>query len=66
MIWHHDVALPVEAWVYQSLLSYLTHYLEERPFNIFANRADPDQAALVKAAWLGSIMFAYMEIWLDI
>ena len=28
----------------------LTLYLKETPFNAFANRADPDQAALVRAA----------------
>ena len=28
----------------------LTLYLIETPFNPFANRADPDQAALVRAA----------------
>ena len=28
----------------------LTIYLIETPFNAFANRADPDQAALVRAA----------------
>ena len=28
----------------------LTLYLKETPFNTFANRADPDQAALVRAA----------------
>ena len=28
----------------------LTLYLIETPFNTFANRADPDQAALVRAA----------------
>ena len=30
--------------------SYLAHYLIEMHFNAFANRADPDQAALVRAA----------------
>ena len=34
-------------------------YLIERPFNNFANRADPDQDALVRAAWSGSTLFAY-------
>ena len=29
---------------------HLTLYLIETPFNTFANRADPDQAALVRAA----------------
>ena len=28
----------------------LTLYLIETPFNAFANRADPDQASLVRAA----------------
>ena len=28
----------------------LTLYLKEMPFNTLANRADPDQAALVRAA----------------
>ena len=27
--------------------------------NTFANRADPDQAALVRASWSGSAQFAY-------
>ena len=34
-------------------------YLIEMPFNAFANRADPDQAALVRAASSGSALFAY-------
>ena len=29
------------------------------PFNALANRADPDQAALVRAAWSGSTLFAF-------
>ena len=29
----------------------LTLYHIQTPFNTFANRADPDQAALVRAAW---------------
>ena len=29
---------------------HLTFYLIETPFNTFANKADPDQAALVRAA----------------
>ena len=37
----------------------LTLYLIEMPFNTFANRADPDQAALNRAAWSGSTLFAY-------
>ena len=31
----------------------------EVPFNAFANRADPDQAALVRVASSGSTLFAY-------
>ena len=33
-----------------------TLYLIETPFNTFANKADPDQAALVRAAWSGSTL----------
>ena len=29
------------------------------PFNACANRADPDQAALIRAALSGSTLFAY-------
>ena len=36
-----------------------TLYLTEMPFNTFANRANPNQAALVRAAWSGSTLFAY-------
>ena len=47
-------------WDIYSLWSYegiLTLYLTETPFNAFATRADPDQAAL--AACSGSTLFAY-------
>ena len=37
----------------------ITLYLIETPFNTFANRAAPDQAALTTAAWSGSTLFAY-------
>ena len=38
----------------------------EAPFNAFANIADPDQAALVRAAWSESTLIAYgLEIWVD-
>ena len=40
----------------QRRILYLTLYLIERPFKAFANRADPDQAALVRS---GSTLFAY-------
>ena len=36
-----------------------TLYLIEMPFRAFANKADPDQATLVRAARSGSILFAY-------
>ena len=36
-----------------------TLYLIEAPFRAFANRADSDQAALVRASWSGSTLFAY-------
>ena len=29
------------------------------PFKAYANRADPDKAALASAAWSGSTLFAY-------
>ena len=44
---HHETAYP------------LTLYLKKKPLKSFANRADPDQAALVRAAWSGSTLFAY-------
>ena len=34
-------------------------HLVETPFDAFANKADPDQAALVRAAWSGPTLFAY-------
>ena len=37
----------------------LTLHLIETSFNAFANRADPDQAALVRAVWSGSTLVAY-------
>ena len=37
----------------------LTVYLIETPFNTFANRADYKQAALVRAVWSGSTLFAH-------
>ena len=41
------------------VLIIFTFYLIETPFNTFASRADSDQAALVRAAWSGSTLFAY-------
>ena len=40
----------------------LSLYLIEMPLKAFANRADPNQAGLVRAAFLGSTLFA-IEIW---
>ena len=37
----------------------LTLYPIETHFSAFANRADPGQTALVRAAWSGSTLFAY-------
>ena len=37
----------------------LSLYLIETSFYTFEYRADPDQAALVRAAWSGSTLFAY-------
>ena len=37
----------------------VTLYLIETSFNFFATRADPDQVAVVRAAWSGSILFTY-------
>ena len=34
----------------------------EVPFDTFANWADPDQAALVRAAWSVSTLFAYGKL----
>ena len=38
---------------------HLTLYLIEEPFDAIATRADPDQAALTRAASSGSTLFAY-------
>ena len=43
----------------------LTPYLIEMPFNAFANRANPDQAALQRAVWSESTLFAYGNIRYD-
>ena len=37
-------------------------YIIETPFNAFANRAYPDQAALVWAVWSGSTLFAWRNM----
>ena len=36
------------------VLTFITLFLIEMPFDSFANRADPDEAALVRAATSGS------------
>ena len=36
-----------------------TLYLKDMHFKTFANRADPDQAAIIRAAWSVSTIFAY-------
>ena len=40
----------MKGWDFFFVCYILTLYLIEMPFNTFANRADPDQAALVRAA----------------
>ena len=40
----------------------ITLCLIETHFKAFAYRADPDQAALVRAAWSGSTLFAYEKM----
>ena len=40
----------------------LSVYLIETPLNAFANRVDPDQTALVRAALSGSTLFAYRNM----
>ena len=47
--------LQIESLVYKGL----TLYLMDAPFNALANRADPNQAALQRAAWSGSTLYAY-------
>ena len=44
------------------IFTLLTLYLIEMPFNDFENRADPDQAVLVRAARSGSTLFAYANM----
>ena len=48
----------LHVWTYTNKTS-LTIHLIEMHFETFANRADPEQAALVRAAWSGSTLFAY-------
>ena len=48
----------IKSW-HDDFVHSLTLYLIETPFNTFTNRVDPDQAALVRAAWSGSTLFAY-------
>ena len=55
MNWPMIVAFPGHT----HLLFELTLYLIETPFNTSANRADPDQAAHIRAARSGSTLFAY-------
>ena len=43
---------------YWAMVLHLTLYLIETPFNTSANRVGPDRAALLRAAWSGSTLFA--------
>ena len=47
-LFHLDIILIEHVWICPFCI--LTFYLIETPFNTFAKRADPDQAALVRAA----------------
>ena len=45
-----SVACKMFAYILKELINSLTLYLIETPINAFANRADPDHAALIRAA----------------
>ena len=47
---------------YPTVHAHSNLYLIETSLNAFANRADPDQAAPVRAAWSGSTLFANYDI----
>ena len=51
---------PDKKWMFKHESLFIIHsgWSLLTPFNDFANRADPDQAALVRAAWSGSTLFA--------
>ena len=51
--------LDLHSTIYMIIYVYNTLPHIETHFNTFANRADPDQTSLVKAAWSGSSQFAY-------
>ena len=61
-VWYLIVSIPnvcLLSYLFANYMLVLILYLIEMPFNTFANRADPDQAALVRAAWSGSMLFAH-------
>ena len=60
---YHKIFLEVKLWIfsYASILTIILIVIET-PFNTFANRADPDQTALVRAAW-SDLLCLLMEIW---
>ena len=50
-------------WIFEkNAIYFLRLNLIETHFNTFANRAEPYQAALTRAARLGSTLFAYGNI----
>ena len=46
----YDTNFENGCYKFKNVLNELSFYLIETPFHTFANRADPDQAALVRAA----------------
>ena len=45
--------------IHEIVTLHLTLFHLKAQFSTFTNRADPDQAALGKAGWLGSSLIAY-------
>ena len=53
--WFRQGCLPLMSMLWAIIwIAVLTLYHIKTPFDAFANRADPDQAALLRAAWSGS------------
>ena len=55
--WTRGLSVRVIFWL--SVYIFTLNLIEMAPFNTSANIADPDQVALVRAAWSGSTLFAY-------
>ena len=59
------MVVPIFSQILCHMLLRLNLYLIEMPLNASANRTDPDQAALARAALSGSSMFFYDMIRYD-